>query len=96
MYERMEDDMDDNCGLILDGSMGVQEAGRKIFELDPPPDAGDVVMFLYINFHIQQRDIQGYIALLMDMPSLTNLKDLLGLFIERTAGGGMSTSDARA
>jgi chemotaxis protein CheC len=70
--------------------------GAEFFELDPPPDAGDVVMFLYINFHIQQRDIQGYIALLMDMPSLTNLKDLLGLFIERTAGGAMSTSDARA
>ncbi len=33
MYERMEDDMDINCGQILDGSMTVQEAGRKIFEL---------------------------------------------------------------
>ena len=33
MYERMEDDMDINCGAILDGSMSVQEAGRKIFEL---------------------------------------------------------------
>jgi altronate hydrolase len=33
MYERMEDDMDINCGMILDGSMTVQEAGRKIFEL---------------------------------------------------------------
>ena len=33
MYERMEDDMDVNCGAILDGSMSVQEAGQKIFEL---------------------------------------------------------------
>jgi altronate hydrolase len=33
MYERMEDDMDINCGAILDGSMTVQEAGQKIFEL---------------------------------------------------------------
>jgi altronate hydrolase len=33
MYERMEDDMDINCGAILDGSLTVQEAGRKIFEL---------------------------------------------------------------
>ena len=33
MYERMEDDMDINCGAILDGSLSVQEAGRKIFEL---------------------------------------------------------------
>jgi chemotaxis protein CheC len=63
--------------------------GPEFFNLDPPPEAGDVVMFLYINFHIQQRDIQGYIALLMDMPSLTNLKDLLGVFIERAAGGAI-------
>jgi altronate hydrolase len=33
MYERMEDDMDINCGQILDGSVTVQEAGAKIFEL---------------------------------------------------------------
>jgi len=33
MYERMEDDMDINCGAILDGSLTVQEGGRRIFEL---------------------------------------------------------------
>jgi altronate hydrolase len=33
MYERMEDDMDINCGQILDGSVTVQEAGEKIFKL---------------------------------------------------------------
>jgi altronate hydrolase len=33
MYERMEDDMDINCGAILDGAMTVQEAGEKIFRL---------------------------------------------------------------
>jgi len=33
MYERMEDDMDFNAGVILDGSMTVQEAGEKIFRL---------------------------------------------------------------
>src|SRR5436190_10620936 len=33
MYERMEDDMDINCGQILDGSLTVQEAGEKIFRL---------------------------------------------------------------
>ena len=33
MFERMEDDMDINCGAILDGSMSVQEAGEKIFSL---------------------------------------------------------------
>ena len=33
MYERMEDDMDVNCGEILDGSLGVEEAGERIFRL---------------------------------------------------------------
>ncbi|HEX7557614.1 MAG TPA: hydrolase, partial [Usitatibacter sp.] len=33
MYERMEDDMDINCGQILDGSVTVQELGQKIFDL---------------------------------------------------------------
>ena len=33
MYERMEDDMDINCGQILDGSLTVQEAGERIFRL---------------------------------------------------------------
>ncbi|HEX3673969.1 MAG TPA: hypothetical protein VHU87_06815 [Rhizomicrobium sp.] len=58
----------------------------SLFNLQPPPDAGDVVMFVYINFAVRHRDIQGYIAMLMDMPSLTALKLLLGEFIQRTAG----------
>ncbi|REF37874.1 UxaA family hydrolase [Thermasporomyces composti] len=33
VYERMIDDMDYNCGLIADGGMSVEEAGREIFEL---------------------------------------------------------------
>ncbi len=56
------------------------------FSLSPPPEAGDVVMFLYITFAIRERDISGYIAMIMDMPSLTALTHLLDEFIERTAG----------
>jgi altronate hydrolase len=33
LYRRMEEDMDVNCGTILDGSETVQEAGQRIFEL---------------------------------------------------------------
>ena len=57
------------------------------FSLPPPPDAGDLVLFVYINFSVKDRDIRGYIAMLMDMPSLAALKVLLDEFIERTAGG---------
>ncbi len=33
MFQRMEDDMDINCGTILDGTEGVQECGQRIFEM---------------------------------------------------------------
>ena len=33
MFQRMSDDMDINCGEILDGSLSVQEAGARIFQL---------------------------------------------------------------
>ena len=33
MFQRMEDDMDVNCGAILDGDLSVQESGQQIFEL---------------------------------------------------------------
>ncbi len=32
MYQRMTDDMDVNCGTILDGDESVQECGQRIFE----------------------------------------------------------------
>ena len=53
------------------------------FNLKPPPEAGEIVMFLYINFAIRQRDIRGYIAMLMDMPSMAALQILLDEYIER-------------
>ncbi|MBR0883644.1 chemotaxis protein CheC [Bradyrhizobium japonicum] len=56
------------------------------FSLAPPPEAGDVVMFLYIDFAIRERDISGYIAMIMDLPSLTALTHLLDEFIERATG----------
>jgi chemotaxis protein CheC len=60
--------------------------GPEFFELEPPPAAGDVVLFLYINFAVHERDIRGYIAMLMDMPSLTALQVLLREFIARATG----------
>ena len=33
MYERMHDDMDVNCGLIIDGKAGIEEMGETIFGL---------------------------------------------------------------
>jgi chemotaxis protein CheC len=68
--------------------------GPEFFSLAPPPAASEMVMFLHINFTVRQRDISGYIVMLMDMPSLAALKGLLGEFIERETGGSAPYSDA--
>ncbi|MCB5203817.1 chemotaxis protein CheX [Neorhizobium sp. T786] len=41
------------------------------------------VLFLYINFSVRERDIRGYIAMIMDLPSLEKLKQLIAEFIDR-------------
>jgi chemotaxis protein CheC len=49
-----------------------------------PSGAPDgLVLFLYINFSVRDRDIRGYIAMLMDLPSLAALKVLIADFIAR-------------
>ena len=58
----------------------------ELFNLQPPPEAGDTVMFIYINFAVRHRNLDGYIALLMDMPSLASLQGLLVEFIRRSTG----------
>lgn len=69
--------------------------GSDFFTLPPPPAAGDVVVFLHIDFSIKQRDIAGYIVMLMDMPSIAALHGLLEEFIARTTGSAAPPPDAR-
>lgn len=66
------------------------------FNLAPPPEAGDVVLFLFINFAVRERDISGYIAMIMDLPSLTTLVHLLDEFIARATGDTVPSDDDRA
>ena len=61
--------------------------GLEIFDLTGAPMSEAAVLFLYINFSVKDRDIKGYIAMLMDLPSLAALKLLVGRLIERTAEG---------
>lgn len=64
----------------------IRGESAEFFNLQPPPEAGDTVMFIYINFAVRLRKIDGYIAMLMDLPSLASMKVLLGEFIRRTTG----------
>ena len=58
----------------------------KFFSLEPPPVAGTTVMFIYINFAMKKRDINGYIAMMMDLPSLSAMQTLVRALIRRTTG----------
>ncbi len=58
----------------------------RFFNLDPPPIGGTTILFIYINFAVRRRDIEGYIAMMMDMPSLTALQELVRALIRRTRG----------
>jgi chemotaxis protein CheC len=60
--------------------------GAEFFSSSPRRQVGNDVLFVYINFAIRQRNIQGYLAMLLDLPSMANLKALLIAFIARTAG----------
>jgi len=70
--------------------------GPEFFNLAPPPERGDVVIFIYINFVVKKHDVSGYIAMLMDMPSLSALKGLLRDFIYRATGDGAPDGDIPA
>ena len=39
------------------------------------------MLFLFIDFSIKERDIRGFIALLMDLPSIAALKTIVHDFI---------------
>jgi chemotaxis protein CheC len=57
--------------------------GTHLFHIIGQPDDDGLVLFLYINFSLRDRDVRGYIAMLMDLASLESLKLLIGEFIAR-------------
>ncbi len=67
--------------------------GAEFFNAQTEDGEGDRVLFVYINFAVRQRDLKGFIAMVLDMPSLATLQQLLAAVIERTAGHPASSSD---
>jgi chemotaxis protein CheC len=62
-----------------------REQANSLFEDEVGSTTG-AVLFLYINFLVSDRDIRGYIALLMDLPSLEALRSVVSDFILRVLG----------
>ena len=64
----------------------VRGDGAALFEVGEVGADEGLVLFLYIDFAVRRRDIRGYIAMIMDIPSLEVLKELLDEFIARVVG----------
>jgi chemotaxis protein CheC len=56
--------------------------GDMLFDVEASGGSGDLVLFLFIDFMIKNRDIRGFIALLMDLPSIAALKEIVRDFID--------------
>jgi chemotaxis protein CheC len=69
--------------LSLDLSLPavLRGSGPHLLEIRADEESDGLILFLYINFSVREIDIRGYIALMMDLPALVNLKKLLGDFI---------------
>jgi chemotaxis protein CheC len=61
----------------------VRGDGATLFDIGTSDPDADLVLFLYIDFTIKNRNIRGFIALLMDLPSITALKKIVHDFISR-------------
>ena len=55
--------------------------GAALFQVDGAASGEQFVLFLYIDFNIKKRNVHGFIALLMDLPSIGALKEIVHDFI---------------
>jgi chemotaxis protein CheC len=60
----------------------VRGDGRTLFDVQAEDGPDNLVLFLYIDFTIKKHDIRGFIALLMDLPSLTALREIVRGYID--------------
>jgi chemotaxis protein CheC len=59
--------------------------GKRIFEVED--SAATFVLFLRIKFEINHFQMQGYVALLMEVPSIVELRSLVADFVIRITQG---------
>jgi chemotaxis protein CheC len=63
----------------------VRGSGLDFFDLSPS-GADDGILFVRINFSFRGREINGYVAIVLDFLSLAALRVLVDDFIRRAAG----------
>jgi chemotaxis protein CheC len=78
-------------GLKMSLPVVMRGRGRQIFEHLERPDS--LVLFLHIRFEISNREIHGYVALLMDIPSIDHLRELIADFVNHVTGPDSGSGD---
>jgi chemotaxis protein CheC len=74
-------------GLKMSLPTVVRGDSRQMFKSE---ESQSLVLFLHIKFEISTKEIRGFVALLMDIPSVDELRSLIADFISsstRTSGG---------
>ena len=66
-------------GLRMSLPVVVRGNSRHMFETGETP--ARLVLFLHIKFEISKKEIRGYVALLMDIPSMDELRLLIADFV---------------
>jgi chemotaxis protein CheC len=72
-------------GLKMSLPEVIRGAGQKMFESTEISES--LILFLHIKFEISKKEIQGYVALLMDIPSIDQFRSLIGEFVDSVAKG---------
>jgi chemotaxis protein CheC len=68
-------------GLKMSLPVVVRGDSRHMFESGEVRE--NLILFLHIKFEIRNKEIRGYVALLMDIPSIDELRSLLSDFVVR-------------
>jgi chemotaxis protein CheC len=66
-------------GLKMSLPVVVRGDSRRMFESSETQK--DLILFLHIKFEISKKEIRGYVALLMDIPSIDELRLLIADFV---------------
>ena len=72
-------------GLKMSLPMVIRGDSRRMFNGE---ESQNLVLFLHIKFEISTTEIRGYVALLMDIPSVEELRALIADFISSTTRAG--------
>jgi chemotaxis protein CheC len=75
-------------GLKMSLPVVLRGDGRQLFEISRPHEK--FVLFLHIRFEISMTKISGYIALLMDIPSVEQLRILISEYVTNVAAPNKS------